>query len=916
MAREIKTTLAVDGEQAYKRAIKEASNSISQMGSQLTLATAQFKADGDAMKLMETRSKTLKAEIGQQKEIVKSLEGALKEITERYGEDSKEAEKWQAQLNRAQTKLINLQTELENNDKGLDKNGKSFAEAAKKSEAFAQSVKSTEKETRGIKFLELHTAIDSVTSKLTSAIRTAVSVGKQINNIVTDSGKWADDLGTMSLRTGLSVETLQEWSYAAEYAETDIETIVKAMDKLANPTADASKAMKELGIHTKEAYAVLDENGAVDTEIVSKDRVTILWETIDAMRAMVETMGEEEAAVQLEATANELFGKSFRDILPLIKQGKDGWAALTKEAEENGLVMSGDGVKALNDYYDSTQRLEQQMEALKHTVSAELAPGMQQATDAFTELLRNVNEWAQSDEGKKALTKLSDAIGTVFSALVNQDFSGIVETATGAITGLTGALGWFDEHSETVLSTLRGIAISAIVIKGLDLALSFGALFNPANWGAIKQGSDAMGSAFGKSPAGGWLTLLRLLIGFAPYAAGLAVLLTPTPTADDQWDSLYDKYGNVTEAGKANGLPDTIAEYDSWTDAQKEAHDTTSRIAAEQEKMEAAIVKYLAFLNGSDYSRYSDSELRDYLLKGIPWFGVEPVAQKSQEEFLWILDDLKSRFENGEALSPNMDAAKILEEYSAGTTSEDAFKRTAQNRTRDDVYRELEDLLYYDPELQSISALDYWKKLLEPRVEEYASLQGVAEDGMQTIREIALDAFANSLEDDWEGSPVGILNIIQEAIDELDTEAAPDAEAVGEAVSQGVADGIDAGIPAAVDATGRLAAAINAKLRADLQIASPSKVTRGLGQFVGEGFALGIDDAQGRVLAAVNRMTAINTPRRAAGGIVGGTYNGQTYNNSRSIYIDKYNQYSGQDVNGLMDLMDAETRYDNQGMGA
>ncbi len=68
MPREIKTTLAVDGEAAFRRAINEANNSLRNMGSQLTLATAQFKKDGDAMKLVETRSKTLKSEIGQWRE--------------------------------------------------------------------------------------------------------------------------------------------------------------------------------------------------------------------------------------------------------------------------------------------------------------------------------------------------------------------------------------------------------------------------------------------------------------------------------------------------------------------------------------------------------------------------------------------------------------------------------------------------------------------------------------------------------------------------------------------------------------------------------------------------------------------------------------------------------------------------------
>ena len=73
MPREIKTTLAVDGEAAFKRSINEANTSIKNLGTQLTLAQAEFKKDGDAMKLMETRSKALNAEIDQQKEIVKAL---------------------------------------------------------------------------------------------------------------------------------------------------------------------------------------------------------------------------------------------------------------------------------------------------------------------------------------------------------------------------------------------------------------------------------------------------------------------------------------------------------------------------------------------------------------------------------------------------------------------------------------------------------------------------------------------------------------------------------------------------------------------------------------------------------------------------------------------------------------------------
>ena len=43
MPKEIKTTIAVDGEAAFKRAINDATTSLRNMGTQLTLAQAEFK---------------------------------------------------------------------------------------------------------------------------------------------------------------------------------------------------------------------------------------------------------------------------------------------------------------------------------------------------------------------------------------------------------------------------------------------------------------------------------------------------------------------------------------------------------------------------------------------------------------------------------------------------------------------------------------------------------------------------------------------------------------------------------------------------------------------------------------------------------------------------------------------------------
>lgn len=835
MPSEIKTTLAVDGEAAFKRAIQDASKSISQMGTQLSLATAQFKADGDAMKLMAARSKTLKEEIGQQKEIVKSLEGAVKEVTARYGEDSKEAEKWQAQLNRAQTKLINLQHELDNNDRGLDKNGKAFDKDAQRAQAFGSELSALDKIQKSTTFQALNTALGNVEKGFKDTLTKGKEFSSLVWGIAADASTWADDLATESTKLGVSVETLQGWMDAAHFVDTEVSTIKSALVKLTDPTDNLKEAMRELGIHTKEAFAVIDENGAVDTEIVSKSAVDLLWEAVEAL-------GKETDETKRNSLAKELFGKSYMEMIPLINQGKDAWDAYVQSAEESGRVLGTEQVNKLTTFNDALQRFNLQMEAFEHSISASIAPGLTEITDAGTDFVSALTLWAQSDTGQEKLNELSSAIsGLVESLTGEENFNAVVEMATGVIKGFTGALTWIVDNWKTVAFGVGAIALATGAVKVGSGVLSFLAAIKEIQWLNVAKGASALAGIGGGSAATG-------------AAAGSA--------------------GSAGAAGTG----------------------TVASVTTGSTLLDALGIGALA---------KTAYEAAQELGTGL----IGTLAKKGQFQTLEVVWPEETKQPAGEPKrSRNV----------TGTATEDQMQGYVIDRTvesiYDDLYKAIND---YDPDTNALDTSQFFDKTLYPLIREATGAGGVIGDAGDEIADLIYDKWIQSLfDEEWEGTTDGILNILQEAIEESQTTAGPDAESAGEAVSDGVADGIDAGIPAAVEAAGRLAAVVNEKLRSMFKISSPSKVTRGLGQFVGEGFALGIEDAQDRVLSAVNRMAAIGTPHRAAAAFAGGTYNGQTYHSSRSIYIDKYNQYSGQDVNDLMERMDAETRYENQGMGA
>lgn len=906
MAGEIKTRLIVDGEQAFNREIKAASQSISRLGSNLTLAAAEFRKDGDAMKLMQTRSATLRAEIAQQREIVKALQGALSDVTQKYGENSKQAEEWQAKLNQAKAKMANLEVELRNNEQGLDKNGRAFQGAGAKAQQFGKDVKDAERTANGINFMAAHTAIQNLSNSLSSVFRTALNVGKRVVNLSKDSGQWADELGTLSLQTGLSTDTLQKWAHAAEYAETDVSTITKAFVKLTNPTEKVQQTLKKMGVTLKEVYKVpIEGTNIVDLGVRARDTNEIFWDTIEAL-------GRMKNATDQEAAANEIFGKSFQQLMPLVRLGRARWQELEREAADMGLVIGEDGVQALNDYYDSTRRVEEELTALKNSVFAELAPGMKEAADGFTQLVQNFNAWAQSEKGQEALGKLSDAIGSVFSSVTDQDFEGIVGTATGAIEGLTGAFGWFSENGGTVRDTVLLLAAALAKLKVDQNILSFLALVKSIKWQGGNQGNQVIprvtgagnpannaasvpsASASAAEATGDKINLgglnaitmggkigAKLANGISSYltsAFGIinTMMLTVPPIIDTV---LKPGFWENTYISPENWIP--------WKTIDKKGGDAVKAWAsmgteAKQRAMSAAgdaITDLIFHPQGFDFEK-SNKTLNVFQ-------NAMTTAQKETEE------KAKKAAEAAAALEQSQSAAdRALGgawNLFSGAAKGEGMGDTLQ--TLMDAYRDFFDSNVYDGLMGTL----------------YDTLSDATADQLDEVLQNALSG--ENLD------PLQVAELFRQIFSELDQTLSSQTQSAGKNASDGLAAGILAQKARVEAAAEEVAEAAAARIRAALQIQSPSRVMKRLGAFVSQGFAEGIEEASGAVQQAVNRMAGATAARPVAMGY-GGTYNNQTYHSSRSIYIDKYNQYSAQDVDGLMEAMESVNRYERQGRGA
>lgn len=223
-----------------------------------------------------------------------------------------------------------------------------------------------------------------------------VGIGKTLTNATMDTSKLADDLLTLSSTTGLTTDTLQELNYAQELLDVSTDTVTGSMTKLfktMNSAADGSKGAQEafsaLGISIK------DSSGQM------KSQEEVFWEAIDAL-------GKIENETQRDAMAMDLFGKSAKELNPLIEAGSEGFKQLAQEAHDVGYVMSGETLDAFGALDDNVQRLKNGVQGVQQSFGQVLLPLLTDLSGEGVTLLQDFSK-AMSETGGD-ISKIGDVI--------------------------------------------------------------------------------------------------------------------------------------------------------------------------------------------------------------------------------------------------------------------------------------------------------------------------------------------------------------------------------------------------------------------------------------------------------------------------------------------------------------------------
>ncbi|MCL4193202.1 MAG: phage tail tape measure protein [Thermoguttaceae bacterium] len=323
--------------------------------------------------------------------------------------------------------------------------------ASAKLKAWGQSVT-----TMGKRFMAAGAAI---IAPLAAAAKTFASMG--------------DEVQKMSLRTGVSAESLSELGFAAEQSGSDLATLEVGLRKMQRSIGDAADgsqtavdALAALGLSVGRLIGLSPEE---QFKLIA-DRIAGIPDP--TMRA---------------AAAMELFGRSGTQLLPIMQAGAAGIEALQKQARDLGLTISGEDANAAAALSDAMNVLWRVFKQGVFVIGSALAPVLKDFAERAAGVIKSVSDWIkQNKDVVVTVFKVAAAVAAGGAALMV--LGGLISgvgfafgTLASIVAGVGTALGVIGTVLGAILSPV-GLVIAALASLGGYLLYVSGAGQQALSW--------------------------------------------------------------------------------------------------------------------------------------------------------------------------------------------------------------------------------------------------------------------------------------------------------------------------------------------------------------------------------------------------------------------------------------------------
>ena len=439
----IRTRFIAEGEKEYRQALKDINSGLGVLNAESKKLQEQFKGNEDSLEALTATNENLDQIVLSLSDKLDLQKKRLSELSQAYGESDDRTQRMRKAVVETETALLKQQHALDENTKALDDFGEGEDDATDKAQGLGDALndiggkfgislpKEMTNTLNGMLKIDTQTL---VTIGTFAALAAAVAEAeKALISLTIESAAYADEILTQSAVTGLSTEALQEYQYAAELVDVSLDTLTSSQTKMIRSMDAARRGSKEQAeAFDKLHISVQNADGTL------RDAQDVFGDAIDALGAI-------SNETERDAIAMTIFGRSARDLNPLIKAGSDGLRELAQEAHDVGYVMGEEALDALGAVDDQLQRMNRSGEALKNQIAVGMAPAVENLMKKGTDLFVRLQEAAEGSgilEVFGALLDVVSALEPLFDVLFGtaEDGVPVLQTLALALGVLADAL--------------------------------------------------------------------------------------------------------------------------------------------------------------------------------------------------------------------------------------------------------------------------------------------------------------------------------------------------------------------------------------------------------------------------------------------------------------------------------------------
>lgn len=504
MSYDIGPVIGIEGEKAFRDAIKNINTNIKTLGTEMLAVTSQFDKNDKSIESLTAQNTVLNKQIDEQKNKLTELQKGLSNAAEKYGENDKVTQGWKQAVNKATAELNNMERELKNNTNAIDNFGKETKDTAKDTKQLNKDLEDAKKELSEIGGNIAKTAAAGLAAVGAAAVTAIAGVFKFSN----DSTK---AMNSFQAQTGATAEEMKEFKnianeiYSDNFGESldDIAQSMALIRKITGETGDALKKstesaiglrdtfgydvsesvravdqlMKQFGITSDQAYNLIAQGAQQGLDFSGEMIDSIVEYSVHFKKAGMDAedmfnillSGTQDGAFNLDKIGDAVKEFNIR-LVDGSKTTEEGLKMLGFSADKVSKNMASGGETAQKQYYAITEALANMNDKQKQnivgvdlfgTMWEDLGPkvvsSLQNMNDSFNGTINTMDEInsIKYDDALSALEGLKRQLVSQISGPLNEEITPRINEMINSfknvdVTPIVNGLGWIIDNAENL----------------------------------------------------------------------------------------------------------------------------------------------------------------------------------------------------------------------------------------------------------------------------------------------------------------------------------------------------------------------------------------------------------------------------------------------------------------------------------